>query len=54
MGNSSQPLVGYARQGHVATITLSRPDKRNAFNADLVRSLRQALADFDGRIGKLA
>ena len=28
MGNSSQPLVGYARQGHVATITLSRPENR--------------------------
>jgi enoyl-CoA hydratase/carnithine racemase len=44
----SQQLVSYARQGHVATNTLNRPDKRNAFNADLVRSLRQALADFDG------
>jgi enoyl-CoA hydratase/carnithine racemase len=48
MGNSNQQLVSYARQGHVATITLNRPDKRNAINADLVRSLRQALADFGG------
>jgi enoyl-CoA hydratase/carnithine racemase len=48
MAAHSQQLVSYARQGHVATITLNRPDKRNAFNADLVRSLRQALADFDG------
>ena len=46
---SAQPtLVRYERQGHVATITLNRPDKRNAFNANLVRALRQALADFDG------
>jgi enoyl-CoA hydratase/carnithine racemase len=48
MAAHSQQLVSYARQGHVAMITLNRPDKRNAFNADLVRSLRQALADFDG------
>ena len=48
MAAHSQQLVSYARQGHVATITLNSPDKRNAFNADLVRSLRQALADFDG------
>ena len=47
MAAHSQQLVSYARQGQVATITLNRPDKRNAFNADLVRSLRQALADFD-------
>ncbi len=43
-----EQLVGYARKGHVATITLNRPDKRNAFNADLVRSLQQALTTFDG------
>jgi enoyl-CoA hydratase/carnithine racemase len=45
MAAHSQQLVSNARQGQG---TLNRPDKRNAFNADLVRSLRQALAGFDG------
>jgi enoyl-CoA hydratase/carnithine racemase len=40
-------LVRYDRHQHVATITLNRPEKRNAFNADLVRALRAALANFD-------
>jgi enoyl-CoA hydratase/carnithine racemase len=44
---SNQQLVRYERLGHVATITLNRPEKRNAFNADLVRALRAALAQFD-------
>jgi enoyl-CoA hydratase/carnithine racemase len=48
METPSPQLVSYVRQGHVATITLNRPHKRNAFNADLVRALRQALVDFDG------
>lgn len=40
-------LVKYERDGAIATITLDRPAKRNAFNADLVRALRSALATFD-------
>ena len=40
-------LVKYERDGAVATITLNRPAKRNAFNADLVRALRDALVTFD-------
>ena len=43
----SASLVDYARQGYVATITLNRPEKRNAFNADLVRALHKALTEFD-------
>jgi len=31
-------LVKYERDGAVATITLNRPAKRNAFNAGLVRA----------------
>jgi enoyl-CoA hydratase/carnithine racemase len=30
------------RQGHIATLTLNRPDALNAINADLVRDLRTA------------
>jgi len=44
---STQQLVLYERHHHVATITLNRPEKRNAFNADLVRALREALAQYD-------
>jgi len=43
----NQQLVRYERFQHVVTITLNRPEKRNAFNADLVRALRAALAQFD-------
>ena len=43
----SSELVKYERDGAIAIITLDRPAKRNAFNADLVRALRCALATFD-------
>ncbi len=43
----SPHLVRYERTGLIATITLDRAHKRNAFNADLVRSLRSALTTFD-------
>lgn len=48
MAGHGRDLVTYARQGHVATLTLNRPEKRNAFNAELVRALRAALTAFDG------
>ena len=48
MPTSNPQLVCYERRQHVATITLNRPEKRNAFNAGLVRALRGALAEFDG------
>jgi enoyl-CoA hydratase/carnithine racemase len=47
MPEPSNPLVRYERQRHITTITLSRPEKRNAFNAELVRALRTALTEFD-------
>jgi enoyl-CoA hydratase/carnithine racemase len=40
-------LVEYRREGHVATITLNRPDKLNAFDAELVRCLAGKLRRFD-------
>jgi enoyl-CoA hydratase/carnithine racemase len=40
-------LVEYRLEGHVATIILNRPDKLNAFDADLVRALAGKLRRFD-------
>jgi enoyl-CoA hydratase/carnithine racemase len=40
-------LVQYRLEGHVATVTLNRPEKLNAFDADLVRALAAALRRFD-------
>ncbi len=37
-------LVTYMTSGRVATLTLNRPDKRNALNHNLVQALRAALA----------
>ena len=43
-------LVTYHREGHVAFITLNRPEKRNAMNAKLWKSLGDAvgMAEEDG------
>ena len=43
-------LVTYHREGHVAYITLNRPEKRNAMNAKLWKSLGDAvgMAEEDG------
>jgi enoyl-CoA hydratase/carnithine racemase len=40
-------LVEYGIEGHVATIRLNRPQKLNAFDANLVRALSAALRRFD-------
>src|SRR3954469_7561320 len=42
------PLI-YAVEGHVALITLNRPEKRNALNDALVGGLKDALRDADSR-----
>jgi len=33
--------------GHVRVLTLNRPEKRNAFNSEIVRALRTSLIDFE-------
>jgi enoyl-CoA hydratase/carnithine racemase len=40
-------LVEYACDDHVATLTLNRPEKLNAFNDELVMALQDALRRFD-------
>src|SRR5713226_7505315 len=40
-------LVEYACSNQVATLTLNRPDRLNAFSDDLVRHLADALRYFD-------
>jgi enoyl-CoA hydratase len=35
--------------GHVATVTLNRPERRNAISSTLLTSLRELLADIDAR-----
>ena len=47
MTTAQHELVLYSRDEHVVTITLNRPEKRNAFNAELVKELRAALLRFE-------
>jgi len=44
-------LVAYACSNQVATLTLNRPDRLNAFSDDLVRHLADAAAPFRSRPG---
>src|SRR4051812_3692188 len=44
----ASPLI-YAVEGHVALLTLNRPEKRNALNDELVAGLKEALRDADAR-----
>lgn len=43
----TENLVEYACADRIATLTLNRPDRLNAFNDNLVRSLAEALRRFD-------
>ena len=44
----SDGTVLYSSEADVARITIDRPDRRNAINADVVRGLSEALARADG------
>ena len=46
---TENPAVIYAVEGHVALVTLNRPEKRNALNDELVGGLKDALRDADAR-----
>jgi methylglutaconyl-CoA hydratase len=47
MTDESQPVLSSV-EGHVAVLTLNRPEKRNALNDALVAGLKQALHDVEG------
>lgn len=47
MPETVEPLVEYACQNRVATITLNRPSRLNAFNDDLTRQALAAMHRFD-------
>jgi enoyl-CoA hydratase len=46
--SDAEPAVLVERDGHVVTITLNRPDKRNAFNAEVLCRLCDAWDLIDG------
>ena len=48
---STTSLVEYACRDQVATLTLNRPERLNAFNDDLERHLADALRRFAPRAG---
>jgi enoyl-CoA hydratase len=40
-------MIGVTRDGHVVTLELQRPERRNALNSELVDSLREAIEHVD-------
>ena len=40
-------MIGVTRDGHVTTLEMQRPERRNALNSDLVDSLRKAIEGVD-------
>ncbi|HEY0003277.1 MAG TPA: enoyl-CoA hydratase-related protein [Pyrinomonadaceae bacterium] len=46
MADESKPIL-YSVEGHVAVITLNRPEKRNALNDALIDGLKQSLQEAD-------
>ncbi len=46
-GSNDAPTVLVTKADGIGTVTLHRPDRRNAINGDLRRGLRQALEDFE-------
>ena len=44
---SSYELLKLDREGHVATVTLNRPEKLNALSADLVAEFHAVLDEID-------
>src|SRR5215210_4980209 len=46
---TENPPVLYAVEGHIALVTLNRPEKRNALNDELVAGLKESLREADAR-----
>jgi enoyl-CoA hydratase/carnithine racemase len=53
----NEPLVTYARDGHVAILTLNRPEAMNAMNVamfvDLTAAIKQYAADDEAWVGMI-
>ena len=47
MDDTTRHLVEYVCEDHIATITLNRPEKLNAFSDEMVVALSEALRRFD-------